>query len=232
MSSEPNQTPILASDLHVEESSCHVTVVGSDRLAHAAVKKTKAGEVQQAIDSESDVFDLLEMNTSWPNKVEFVVLKDLEAIEWHEDDADAVFQHYNHEKKKSVRTSVKLRDADSRSGIISAVQQAAGVPFETTEEKSSIWRLGQGFVLWGSITSLVFLCLGINGLMTGQETYEANFTGRRRAIKRLLVEFYNNVGPTGMCWIGAGLLAASLGWWIIKCRNPPSKIIATATKSA
>lgn len=219
-----------AIDVHVDDHWCYVTCVTDDRVAYACLKKSQHNNVRSTVESGGDLIELMNEVVPLGHRVKIVPLDRVDTIEWHADDADVVFKHWNEENTKLVRTSASLRDASSRAEIIQAVKEGVGVSFIESDAKASIWHVGITQLALSFFAILLFIVPGIVGLFSpGEIATESR--GRYAAIKEMIKELYNAVGPAGMLLIGVGICIAMMIWWYVAYRFPPKKTVAKATSS-
>ena len=223
--------PWAALDAHADQTWCYVTCVTEDRVAYACLKRGESDNVKSIIQSGGDLIEFMEKAVPLGHRVKIVPLDQLQTIEWHGDDADVVFRHWNPEKTKLQRTSITLRDESSRLSIVDATSRGAGVAFVETASKPSIWHVGVTQLILSGVAVLIFVIPGVAGIFDPGEI-DTESSGRNAAKKEMIKGFYNTVGPSGMLLIGAGIVFAMLIWWYVAYRFPPKKIIATAAPEA
>lgn len=217
-------------DAHADGPWCYVTCVTNDRVAYACLKEAKKHRVRSIIESRGDLIGFMEKTVPLGHRVKIVPLDRLHAIEWHEDDTDVVFRHWNSERTKLKRVSVTLRDESSRQSIVEAAKQQAGVPFVESDAKPSIWHVGITQLFLSGFAILLFVIPGTAGLFDPGEI-DLQSSGLYAAQKEMMMELYNAVGPVGMLLIGLGVVLAMMIWWFIAYKFPPKKTIATASPS-
>lgn len=230
MSRAPNQRPVLAADVYSDESFCYLTAVQPDQLIYAILNETDISDVHEALRSDVDAMEALREIPNFSDRAELIPLDNIQSMEWYEEYPTMLIVYDEEKTKRTVKLTVSLSMAAFRNSIVVALQQAAGVPFETSTAKESIWRFAKKPLVWGGIFAWVFLGLGITGLMDGRETVEAPIGGRRRAPKELVVGIYNTVGPVGMCVIGTGIVLYAIFSVMNNYRRAPYKLIAKAQR--
>ena len=154
-------------------------------------------EVLTAFESGTVLMDILNEDTSFADCADFISLTDIQSMEWQKEDANLLVNFHDVKTNRSVKMTVACSDADTRSDIIAAIQQEAGVPFKQSLAKAKIWETLQIPLFCGGITSAICLLLGISGLADDGETVEVRITGRRRTLKLLVMGLYNTIGPVG-----------------------------------
>lgn len=230
-SSVPNEITFYAYDIRKGDSHYFIKYVTTGYLASGKITKSKFKEMQKRNDTAIDFMDELIHDTSITKSFEFIMLDSITSLEWQNDDSDMLVNFHNAQQDKPARENIVLNNVESRETFVEAVKQRANVPFEETEGEVSIWKLGEAPFCISGIGAIV-LYFGIDSLLAGKEVVEANINGRNRAVKRLAAEAHNWLGPTNVCFIGAGIIIAAMVLWYFLCRNPPKKIIATAVRTS
>ena len=219
-----------AIDIHVDNTWCYVTVVRSDAISYACLKRNRWQGVASVVAERGDLVAHLGKVVPLGHRVKQVPLADLHSIEWHDDDEQLILHHWNEDKKKLKRTTAWLEDQESRHAIVEAIQEGViqagiGQSFEESSAKPSIWHTAITPLILSAVATLLFVLPGFARLgSTKQLSTESS--GRNAELKEAIAALHNALGPWGTLLVGLGIVAAMLLWWFLSHQWSPDKTIA------
>ena len=220
----------IAVEVAVDETWCYVVCVMEDCIAYACLKRAQREGVHAVLTSRGDILQFLEGAVPLGHRVKRVPLSDLQTIEWHEDDANMVFRHFDQTRHKQIRTSATLLEKSARIRIVEAAKLQAQVPFTETDAKPSIWHVGTTQIILSVFMTILLVVPAIIHIVNPNEP-ELSTKGRHAGIKSLINAIIRELGPMGALLLGLGIIAALMLWWCWAYKFPPKKTIATAVRT-